>query len=86
MEAPRSMGELEILVMKYVRSTWDNGRTERGVSTALLVGFGGAEEVELTPLEMDDDVEIVAGFSLAAELWMPRRSDCLLRPLCTIYP
>lgn len=37
-EAPRSVGELDMLVMKYVRRIWEKGRIAKGAA-ALFLSF-----------------------------------------------
>ena len=79
MEAPSSAGELEMDVMKYVRSTCERGSTE---SPDISAGEDGEdEEVEEVELEMDD-CDSVAGFSIGGVVCILRRLDCLRLPCC----
>lgn len=79
-EAPSIVGELEILVMKYVRSTCDRGRTE---SPDIAGGSEGEDEDDEEEFEMDeDDGDSVAGLSFGCDVCILRRLDCLPLPYC----
>ena len=68
-EAPRSVGELDMLVMKYVRRTCERGKRAKGAIGSFSADMDEDEE----PLEMEGDR--LAGRSLGCEV-------CILRPCC----
>jgi len=76
-DAPSKVGELEMLVMKYVRKTEERGRTE-SAGTVVLPASGAAA---IAPDGMgEDDADSEAGFSFGEELCMLRLPVCLPRP------
>ena len=74
-EAERSVGELDILVIKYVRKICESGRRAKGAIDAVE---GGAEEVLLGR----DEGESVAARSFGVEVCILRRFVCLSAPCC----
>lgn len=80
MEASSNVGELEILVMKYVRSTCERGRTES--PDIVELSGDGEEEVDEVELDETEEGDSVAGFSLACDVCILRRLDCLPLPYC----
>lgn len=77
MDAPSSVGELEMLVMKYVRRTEEKGRTE----SAGMVVLPASGATATAPEGMgEDDADSEAGFSFGEELCMLR----LPRPCCAM--
>ena len=83
-EAPRSAGELEMLVMKYDRRTCERESCANGAIEAWLAFVGCAAGDEVVALEIGS-VESVAGFSFGGELCILRRFDSLLLPCWTAY-
>lgn len=71
MEAPRSIGELETLVMKYVLRTCESGRQARGAIV------GSVESVEEGEVEIEGVDNAVAGFPRGVEICILCRPGCL---------
>jgi len=76
-EALSKVGELEMLVMKYVRRTEERGKTE----SAGMVVLPASGAAATAPEGMgEDDADNEAGFSFGEELCMLR----LPRPCCAM--
>lgn len=77
-EAPSSAGELEMLVMKYVRSTWESGRIANGAAARFVSFAASGGDAADGPLAMGSE-DIAAGFDCGGEVWRARLL-ALLRP------
>ena len=83
MDAPRRAGELEMLVMRYVRRTCESGRRDTGAmdeATAASPLAGGNGEWESFESEAVDGA--ATGRAFGADVWILRRLDARLPPSC----